>query len=309
MPRSSQLLEVDGRQLSISNLSKPMFPTGFSKGQVIDYYIRVSDHILPHLKDRPITLKRYPNGVKARHFYEKDAPAYTPKWVRRFPVPRRSGDKDICYVLINDLPTLVWTVNLANLEMHPFLHRIPAQQRPTTMVFDLDPGEGIGILECAEVALMLRKACDRVGLRSFAKVSGSKGIQLYVPLNGPAAYAETQTYARHVAESLEREHSDFVVSAMAKDLRRDKVFIDWSQNSDFKTTVAPYSLRAKQDEPFISLPVAWNELTVAIKKGDASRLYFRPEEALARITGKKDPFAAVLSLRQKLPALVRESSI
>jgi bifunctional non-homologous end joining protein LigD len=178
MPRSSQLLEVDGRQLSISNLSKPKFPTGFSKGQVIDYYIRVSDRILPHLKDRPITLKRYPNGVKAKHFYEKDAPAYTPKWVRRFPVPRRSGDKDICYVLINDLPTLVWTVNLANLEMHPFLHRIPALQRPTTMVFDLDPGEGIGILECAEVALMLRKACDQVGLRSFAKVSGSKGIQI-----------------------------------------------------------------------------------------------------------------------------------
>jgi len=308
MPRTSQLLEIEGRKLSVSNLDKEMFPSGFTKGQAIEYYIRVSDHLLPHLKDRPITLKRYPNGVKGKHFYEKDAPSYTPPWVTRFPVPRRTGDEDICYVLINDLAALVWSVNLANLEMHPFLHRIPELQKPTAMVFDLDPGEGAGILECSEVALLLKKALDQMGARSFVKVSGSKGIQTYVPLNGPQTYADTQPVARGLAQRLEREHPDLIVSAMAKDLRRGKVFIDWSQNSDFKTTVAPYSLRAKQDQPFISLPIAWSELTRAAKMGDASGLYFRPEEALARIAGKRDPFAAVLSLRQKLPAFASRAN-
>jgi len=309
MPRSSQLVNVAGRVLSLANLDKPMFPTGFTKGQVIDYYIRVSDHLLPHLSGRPITLKRYPNGVKAKHFYEKDAPSYTPKWVPRFPVPRRRGGREICYVLVNDLATLLWTVNLANLEMHPFLHRVPELQQPTAIVFDLDPGEGTGILECAEVALLLKKAFDKTGLRSFAKVSGSKGIQTYVPLNRPVTYAETQPYARRMAESIEHEHRGSVVTAMAKELRQGKVFIDWSQNSDFKTTVAPYSLRAKQDDPFISLPVVWKELTAAIRKGDSSALYFQPEEALARIKGKKDPFAAVLSLQQRLPAMVHQSGM
>src|SRR5436190_1568045 len=172
--RLTQELQVDGRGVRVSNLDKPMFPAGFTKGQVIDYYIRVSEYLLPHLKDRPITLKRYPNGVSAKHFYEKDAPRYTPHWVPRFPVPRRTGEADICYVLLNDLPSLVWSVNIANLEMHPFLHRVPTLEKPTAMVFDLDPGEDTGILECAEVAFLLRRALATAGLQSFAKVSGSK---------------------------------------------------------------------------------------------------------------------------------------
>ena len=301
MPRTSHPLEVEGREVPVSNLDKPMFPTGFTKGQVIDYYVRISDHLLPHLKDRPITLKRYPNGTTGKHFYEKDAPDYTPKWVRRFPVPRRSGESDICYVLIDDLPSLVWSANLANLEMHPFLHRVPALEIPTAMVFDLDPGAGAAILQCAEVALLLKRQLDAANLRSFVKVSGSKGLQVYAPLNGAANYGVIQPYAHGLAQRLEREHRNLVVSEMAKELRQGKVFIDWSQNSDYKTTVAPYSLRAKQERPYVSLPIRWKELEDALKSGRVSQLYFTPEEALARTSGKKDMFAPVLSLKQQVP--------
>ena len=307
MPRTSHLLNVDGREVSVSNLDKPMFPTGFTKGQAIDYYIRISGHLLPHLIGRPITLKRYPNGITGKHFYEKDAPDYTPRWVHRFPVPRRSGESDICYILIDDLPALVWSVNLANLEMHPFLHRVPALQTPTAIVFDLDPGEGATILQCGEVAFLLKKRLDAARLRSFVKVSGSKGLQVYTPLNRAATYDVTQPFARGLAQILEREHRDLAVSEMAKELRKGKVFIDWSQNSDFKTTVAPYSLRAKQDQPYVSLPVRWKELADALKSGQASRLYFTPEEALARIRGKKDIFAPLLSLKQAIPDAARAS--
>jgi bifunctional non-homologous end joining protein LigD len=300
MPRTSHLLEVNGREVSVSNLGKPMFPTGFTKGEAIDYYIRISDHLLPHLKDRPITLKRYPNGTTGKHFYEKDAPDYTPKWVPRFPVPRRSAESDICYILINNLPTLVWSVNLANLEMHPFLHRVPTLDTPTALVFDLDPGEGATILQCAEIAFLLKKLLDAANLRSFVKVSGSKGLQVYTPVNGNVTYAVTQPYAHGLAQTLEREHRGLVVSEMAKELRKRKVFIDWSQNSDFKTTVAPYSLRAKQEQPYVSLPIRWKELADALKSGRAAQLYFTPEQALARVSGKKDLFAPVLSLKQKI---------
>lgn len=307
MPRASHLLEVEGREVPVSNLDKPMFPTGFTKGQAIDYYVRISDHLLPHLKDRPITLKRYPNGTTGKHFYEKDAPGYTPKWVRRFPVPRRSGESDICYVLINDLPSLVWSVNLANLEMHPFLHRVPALETPTALVFDLDPGEGASILQCAEVAFLLKKRLDAAGVRAFVKVSGSKGLQVYAPLNRKTTYAVTQPFAHDLAQSLEREHRSLVVSEMAKELRKQKVFIDWSQNSDFKTTVAPYSLRAKQEQPYVSLPVRWRELQDALSSGRAAQLYFTPEEALARVSGKQDIFAPVLSLKQEIRGLAGAS--
>ncbi len=307
MARQSHLVQVDGRELEVSNLDKPMFPSGFTKGQVIEFYLKIADSLLPHLKDRPITLKRYPNGTTERPFYEKDAPKYTPKWIKRFPVPRRTGGRDICYVLINDLPSLVWSVNLANLEMHPFLHRAPDIGTPTAMVFDLDPGEPAGLLESAKVAFLVKKSLEDAGLQSFAKVSGSRGIQMYAPLNTPVDYAETQTFARGMAERLEHEHGGLVVSAMAKEQRLGKVFIDWSQNSDFKTTVAPYSLRARQAEPFISMPVKWEELTRAVKRRDASILYFTPEQALARVRKIGDLFAPVLSLRQKLPKVAHRA--
>lgn len=299
--RKKHELEIQGRKVAVTNVDKPLFPSGFTKGQVIDYYIRVSDYLLPHIQDRPITLKRYPNGIQAKHFYEKDAPSYTPEWVRTFDVPRREGGV-IHYVVVDDLPSLVWSANTANLEIHPFLHRVPEIDRPTAIVFDLDPGEGADLLSCAEVAFLLKDALEAAGLESWAKVSGSKGMQLYAPLNTPVTYAETQPFSRALAESLERAHPDLVVSAMAKAKRVRKVFIDWSQNSDFKTTVAVYSLRAKRAEPYISMPVTWDELRRALRKKDAAALNFTPDAALKRLGRRGDLFAPVLAKRQHLRA-------
>ncbi len=301
--RKKQELDIDGRKVAVSNLDKVLYPSGFTKGQVIDYYIRVSDYLLPHLTARPITLKRYPNGVRAGHFYEKDAPAFTPEWVRRFPVARRGGGKDINYVVIDDLPSLVWCANTASIELHPFLHRVPEIGSPTSVVFDLDPGEGSDVLTCAEVAFLLKKKLDGAGLRSFPKVSGSKGIQVYVPLNTAVSYADTQPFARSLAEELEREHPKLVVSAMAKELRKEKVFIDWSQNADFKTTVGVYSLRAKRSTPFVSMPVRWEELQTAPGSHDAGNLSFEPDAAINRLKSVGDLFEPVLSLKQTLPGL------
>lgn len=296
-------LDVEGQEVRLSNLDKVLYPeTGFTKGQVIDFYIRISQYLLPHLRDRPVTLKRYPNGVRGKFFYEKDAPRFTPAWVKTFPVPRRAGGRDIRYILINDLATLVWCANMANLELHPFLHRAPHIDRPTSVVFDLDPGEGADVLACAEVAFLLKDVLEGSKLQAFAKVSGSKGMQVYAPLNTTVTYAATQPFARATAQRLERDHGDRIVSGMNKDLRQGKVFIDWSQNSDFKTTVGVYSLRAKRDRPFVSMPVSWEELRRAVKKGKAESLYFAPEEALNRLKKTGDIFAPALTLKQKLPA-------
>ncbi|HWQ54643.1 MAG TPA: non-homologous end-joining DNA ligase [Bryobacteraceae bacterium] len=301
-----QQLEVQGRTLAISNAGKVLYPeAGFTKAHVIDYYVRVSDYLLPHLKNRPVTLKRYPEGVRGGHFYEKDAPRYTPSWVRTFPVPRRMGGTDIRYILINDLPTLVWCANLANLEIHPFLHRVPKIDTPSAVVFDLDPGEGMGVLDCARVAFLLKNVLERLDLRSFPKVSGSKGIQLYVPLNRSARYDATGPFARGLAQKLAAEHPDLVVAEMAKTVRKRKVFIDWSQNSDFKTTVGVYSLRAKQAQPYVSMPVTWDELRKAERNGGEASLYFTPGTAIERLERTGDLFAEILTLKQKLPAASR----
>jgi bifunctional non-homologous end joining protein LigD len=246
-------------------------------------------------------MKRYPDGIGAQHFYEKDAPSFTPDWVKTFAVPRRTGGKDIRYVLINDLPTLVWSANLANLEIHPFLHRAPRIDRPTLLVFDLDPGEGTNVLRCAEVAFHLRDVLTRSGLLCFPKVSGSKGMQVSVPLNRRASYEDTQAFARAVAQLLEREHAGFIVSEMSKELRKGKVFIDWSQNSDFKTTVGVYSLRAKRSHPFVSMPVTWEELRRALDRSDPERLYFSPEAAWKRLQKTGDLYEPLLTLKQTLP--------
>ena len=298
-----QVLKVGDRQVSVSSLDKILYPeAGFTKGQVIDYYIRISKYLLPHLKGRPVTLKRYPNGVQGKHFYEKDAPAFTPEWVRTFPVPRRAGGTDIRYIIIDDLPTLVWAVNLANLEIHPFLHRVPRLERPTSVVFDLDPGEGADILSCARVAFALRDLLGGMKLEAFPKVSGSKGMQIYVPLNTAVSYEKTLPFARAVAAYVEKREPDLVVSEMAKIVRTNKVFIDWSQNSDFKTTVSVYSLRAKRAAPFVSIPVTWDELGEALHKGDLRRLDFPPAAALERAERLGDLFAPLLKLKQKLPS-------
>jgi len=299
--RTKHVTEIEGRRLTLSNLDKALYPSGFTKGQVIDYYVRASSVALPHLAGRPVTLKRYPDGIEAPHFYAKDAPRYTPDWVRTYPVPRRGGGKDIRYIVIDDLPTLVWCANTASIELHPFLHRAPGIDRPTAVAFDLDPGEGLGVLGASEAALMIRELLEQRGLQSFAKVSGSKGVQVYAPLNTRVTYELTRRFARDLAEHAQRRNPDRIISVMAKELRKGKVFIDWSQNSDFKTTVAVYSLRAKRETPYVSAPVTWDEITLALKKQDESRLFFEPEAALKRIEKLGDLFAPVLTLKQRLP--------
>ena len=254
-------LNIEGRQVKCTRLSKILYPQAkFTKADVIDYYVRVAPFILPHLKDRPVTLKRYPDGVTGEAYWEKDAPSFTPEWVETFPVPRHAGGPDINYVLIQNAATLAWAANAAALELHPFLHRAPEITAPTSIVFDLDPGAGADIRTCIEVAFLLKDVMEHLGLKLFAKVSGSKGIQLYIPLNTTTTYEVTQRFARSVAELIEEQNPELATSEMPKEKRVGKVFIDWSQNADHKTTVGVYSLRAKQQRPFVSMPVTWDEL-------------------------------------------------
>ncbi|HZC36057.1 MAG TPA: non-homologous end-joining DNA ligase [Chthoniobacterales bacterium] len=292
---------VDGRQLQLSNLDKIFYPeVGFTKAQVIDYYARIAPALLPHLKDRPVSLKRYPDGVTGAYFFEKQAPSHRPKWIETTPV--ESEDRRIDYCLINDLPALVWASNLANLELHTFLHRAPDIETPTMLAFDLDPGEGADILLCAQVGLWIRDLLEDLGVESFPKTSGSKGLQLYVPLNSPTNYDQTKAFAYALAERLESEHPEQVVSKMQKSLRVGKVFVDWSQNDEHKTTVTVYSLRAK-NRPTVSTPMTWDEIGAALKKRDSERLVFESDEVLKRMEKNGDLFEPVLTLKQKLPSL------
>ena len=294
-------VEVDGRTLSLSNLDKVFYPaSGFTKGQVIDYYTRVAPVLLPHLRDRHLTLKRYPDGVEGQYFYEKQCPRHRPEWVRTAGVYSRHNEREIDYCVADDLATIVWLANLADLELHTPLARAAAPQEPTVLAFDLDPGPPATIVECAEVACRLRDAFDHFGLVAFPKTSGSKGMQLYVPLNTPATYARTKPFARGVAQVLERRHPGLVVSEMRKDLRPGKVLIDWSQNDEHKTTVCVYSLRARE-RPTVSTPVTWDEVEGVLRSRDPEELEFTADEVLARVAAHGDRFAAVLELEQELP--------
>ena len=300
MSKKTQV-EVDGRRLELSNLEKIFYPkVGFTKAQVIDYYVRIAPALLPHLKNRPVSLKRYPDGVTASYFFEKQAPSHRPQWVQTTPV--ESEDRRIDYCMINDLPTLVWTSNLANLELHTFLHCAPKIELPTMLAFDLDPGEGADIVLCAQVGLWIRDLLADLGIQSFPKTSGSKGLQLYVPLNTPTNYDKTKAFAHALAERLESEHPNQIVSKMQKRLRIGKVFVDWSQNDEHKTTVTVYSLRAK-DRPTVSTPVRWEEVERALQKRDPKQLEFDSDEVLKRVEKNGDLFEPVLKLRQKLPSL------
>jgi bifunctional non-homologous end joining protein LigD len=293
-------LEIEGHKVEVSNLDKVFYPeTGFTKGNVIDYYIRVSPFLLPHLKNRPITLKRYPDGVKGFFFYEKQCPTH-PAWLKTTDVSRADGST-IHYCVMNDLRALVWAANLADLELHTFLHKAPAILRPTVLAFDLDPGPPADIVLCCEVALRLKKLFDSLKLQCFAKTSGSKGLQIYVPLNTPVTYEKTKEFARSVALTMEKESPALVVEKMRKDLRGGKVLIDWSQNDDHKTTICVYSLRAK-DHPTVSTPVTWEEVETTVKKKKAQSLSFETEDVLKRVEKDGDLFAPVLTLKQKLPA-------
>ncbi len=293
-------LEVEGKKVDVSNLDKVLYPKiGFTKGQVIDYYINIAPWLLPHLRERPITLKRYPDGVEGFFFYEKNCPSHRPSWMKTARVTKTDGRIDYC--VIDDLPALVWAANLADLELHTFLHRAPAVARPTAVAFDLDPGEPAGLRECCEVALRLNAFLHQRKLECFPKTSGSKGLQVYVPLNTPATYDRTKMFARQVAELLEQQTPGLVISRMAKQLRKGKVFVDWSQNDAHKTTVNVYSLRAKE-VPSVSTPLTWTEIAAAAGKGNKSAsLVFTSNDVLARAKKRGDLFLPVLELKQRLP--------
>ncbi len=296
-------VEIQGKQLKLSNLEKVLYPaTGFTKQQIIDYYVRIAPAMIPHLAGRALTRKRYPNGVDAEFFYEKNAPQHRPDWVKTAPIWSGSNRRTIHYILADDLATLVWLANLAAIELHPSLALAKDITCPTMMVFDLDPGPPANIVQCCQVAMWLREIFEHFRLESFSKTSGSKGLQIYVPLNTPTDYNSTKTFAHALAQLLEHEHRDMVVSDMKKTLRKGKVFVDWSQNDEHKTTIGVYSLRARE-RPTVSTPVTWEEVERACKKKDANLLVFEAKPVVARVEKMGDLFAPVLELKQRLPDL------
>jgi bifunctional non-homologous end joining protein LigD len=300
---SDSVVEIQGRTLKLSNLQKVLYPAaGFTKKDVIDYYVRIAPAILPHLSGRALTRKRYPDGVDGEPFFEKNAPMHKPDWVKTAPIWSEGGHRTVYYILANDLATLVWLANLAALELHPSLALAKDIKCPTTMVFDLDPGPPANIVQCCQVAMWLREIFEHFGLQSFPKTSGSKGLQLYVPLHTPTSFDATKSFSRVLAQLLEQEHPQHVVSDMKKALRTGKVFVDWSQNDEHKTTVAVYSLRARE-HPTVSTPVRWDEVERTLKKKDASLLVFKSEQTIARFEKMGDLFEPVLHLKQKLPDL------
>jgi bifunctional non-homologous end joining protein LigD len=296
-------IQVQGKQLKLSNMEKVLYPaTGFTKQQVIDYYVRIAPAMLPHLAGRALTRKRYPNGVDEEFFYEKNAPQHRPDWVKTVPVWSEGNHRTVHYILADDLPTLVWLANLAAIELHPSLALAKDITCPTMMVFDLDPGPPANIVQCCQVGLWLREVFDHFELQSFPKTSGSKGLQIYVPLNTPTQYELTKNFAHALAQLLEHDHPEMVVSDMKKQVRTGKVFVDWSQNDEHKTTVAVYSLRARE-HPTVSTPVSWEEVERALKKKDANLLVFEARQAVARVEKMGDLFAPLNELKQRLPDL------
>lgn len=305
------LVEVEGRELKLTNLDKVLYPkAGFTKGEVVDYYAKVAPAMVPHLAGRAVTLRRFPEGVDDTDaaFFEKRCPKHRPEWVQTTPVSASTGTIDFC--VCEDLPTLVWMAQLAAIELHPSLSLARKLDQPTVLAFDLDPGPPAEVLSCCRVALRLRELFAHFGLECFAKTSGSKGLQVYAPLNNDEVTYEgdaedgggTKPLARAIAQLLEKQTSDLVVSKMKKVEREGKVFVDWSQNHRRKTTIAVYSLRARE-QPTVSTPVTWDEVERAVEKNDADSLVFEASDVLKRIEKDGDLFAPVLELKQKLPEL------
>jgi bifunctional non-homologous end joining protein LigD len=294
-------VEVQGRRILLRNLEKVFYPeAGFTKGDVLDYYVRIAPALLPHLRDRPLTLKRYPEGVTGPFFYEKRCPRHRPAWLRTAPIWSEGNQEDIRYCVVEDLPSLVWVASIADLELHTPLALARDFEHPTALAFDLDPGPPADVLSCCEVALLLRRLMGRLGLESFPKTSGSKGLQVYVPLDGRAGYDETKGFAHAVARVLERTRPDLVVERMTKSLRGGKVLVDWSQNDRNKTTVCAYSLRARP-RPTVSTPLRWTEVERAARTRRADGLALEAAQVLARVERHGDLFRPVLTLRQRLP--------
>jgi bifunctional non-homologous end joining protein LigD len=291
-------LEVDGRRLPIRNLDRVVFPrAGVTKGRLLDYYVRVAGAMLPHLRDRLLHMHRYPEGVEGPRFWQKACPEHRPEWLATAPVWSDEKQADIRYCVANELAAVLWAVNIGSIELHTSLHRAEHLHRPTVLAFDLDPGPGTGLLECCEVALRLRDLLAAgAGLECHAKTSGSKGLQIYVPLNAEdVTYDVTKPVSRRIAELLESETPDRVVSKMARKLRAGKVLVDWSQNTEHKSMVCAYSVRAKE-RPTVSTPVTWDEL----ETDDPESLVFDIDDVLERVAEHGDLFAAVLGQRQRL---------
>ena len=300
-------VEVEGRRLKLGNLEKVLYPeAGFTKAQVLDYYTRIAPAILPHLRGRPLTLKRYPDGVEGQFFYEKNCPRHRPPWVETAKVWSEGNDRDMYYCMAQDLPTLVWLAQLGTLELHTSLSLARRLEQPTALVFDLDPGPPANIVQCCQVGLWLREIFESWGLQSFAKTSGSKGLQLYVPLNSKVDYAITKHVSRGLAQQLEQQRPDHVVHLQRKDLRGGKVLIDWSQNDQYKTTVNVYSLRARA-HPTVSTPVTWAEVEACLEAADPGLLVFDYEAAIDRFQSRGDLFAPVIELKQTIPASIVRS--
>src|SRR5579862_1868459 len=303
-----QTVEIGGKHLKLTNLDKVLYPAaGFTKGQVIDYYARIAPVLVPHLTGRPLTLKRYPSGVNEQYFFEKNATKYRPEWVKTAPIWSEGNNRDVNYILCNDLPTLIWVANLASIELHPSLSLAKKIESPAILAFDLDPGPPANIVQCCQVGLWLRDIFEHFGLQSFPKTSGSKGLQVYVPLNSPTDYEVTKSFANALARLLENDHKDLVVSDMKKKIRGGKVFVDWSQNDEHKTTIAVYSLRARE-RPTVSTPVTWQEVEHALKKKDPTLLIFESMQTVKRVEKMGDLFAPLLTLKQRLPDLKKLSS-
>jgi bifunctional non-homologous end joining protein LigD len=303
MSQSAPVVDIEGKHLKLSNLDKVLYPaTGFTKGQVIDYYARIAPVLLPHLAGKPLTMKRYPGGVDQEYFFEKNAPAHRPDWIKTAPIWSYGNNRNVNYLLANELATLIWIVNLASLELHPSLSLAKDITCPTMMVFDLDPGAPADMVQCAQVGIWLRQIFNHFGLKSFPKTSGSKGLQIYVPLHTPTSYEKTKPFAHALARLLEEEHRDLVVSDMKKALRVGKILVDWSQNDEHKTTISVYSLRARE-RPTISTPLQWEEVERVLAKKNPKLVVFEAPDVLKRVEEMGDLFEPVLKLKQKLPDL------
>ncbi|HMK49847.1 MAG TPA: non-homologous end-joining DNA ligase [Thermodesulfovibrionales bacterium] len=300
---SRKIIEIAGKRLSLSNLEKDLYPSyGFTKAHILEYYRRISKFILPHLKDRALTLKRYPEGVEKEFFFEKRCPSHRPAWV---PTARilRHGEEPMTVCLVNDLETLIWVANLASLELHVPLARAGSPETPDSMVFDLDPGDGADILDCTRVALILRDLLANMALTSYVKTSGKKGLHVYVPVNHKeTTFEDTKGFSKAVAEIMQKSYPELVTSKMAKEYRKEKVFINWSQNDSSKTMICVYSMRARE-KPVVSVPMEWKELEKLAEKADPERMQITHSEAISRTEAKGDLFRDVITKEQRLPHL------
>jgi bifunctional non-homologous end joining protein LigD len=292
---------INNRELSLSNLDKDLYPSyGFTKTRILGYYSSIAPFMLPFLKGRALTLKRYPQGVDGDFFFEKRCPEYRPDWLETVDVPYGAKEK-ITYCVANDLETLIWVENLASIELHVPMAKADFPDNPDSMVFDLDPGEGADILDCARVALIVRDLLSNLSLECFAKTSGKKGLHVFVPLDSKKTkFEDTKNFSRAVAGIMQKAYPDLVTAKLNKEFRINKVFINWSQNDASKTMVCVYSLRA-MDKPAVSFPLSWKDLETAAKHNDHGNFVILAPDAIAKLEKNKNFYQEMLEIKQRLP--------